>query len=152
MRIQINKNEENFASSEEANTHENLIEDTNDMNKDNLVSLYKEKSIECNPSEPNAKVYLCNICNKKYYINFHLKQHIRKNHEKEKNLTNIQMVKKIEKYASKKENASFSNENHLKIHVDANHKDPKHHKCKFCGKLLSEEGILNMHIHLELIF
>ena len=144
-----NKNKEYFESSEEANIHENSIEDTNDMNKENLVSLYKEKSIECNPREPNARKFLCHICNNEYYMYFHLKQHIRKVHEKKKNITNIQMVKIIDRDATIKENASFSNENHLKIHVDANHKDPKHHKCKFCGKLLSEEGILNMHIHLN---
>ena len=44
-------------------------------------SASKDDSMESNQIKSDAKRFRCHFCNKEYSINFHLKQHIRKNHE-----------------------------------------------------------------------
>jgi len=48
-------------------------------NREELISSCEEEIIEYNSSnENNPKIFVCNICNKKYNMHFHLKQHIKK--------------------------------------------------------------------------
>ena len=116
---------EDFENSVESNADEILNEVTNAKNKDNLVSLCKEEIIEYNPSESNAKIFLCHICKKEYKMYFHLKQHIRNVHEEKKSnslhLANIQIDPKIDenRFATSKEDNPIPNENNLKINVHA---------------------------------
>ena len=53
----------------------------NEMKKQNLISSIVQETTENDQSKQNAKLFLCHICNKKYVLYFHLKQHIRKVHE-----------------------------------------------------------------------
>ena len=43
-----------------------------------------QESNESGQSKHNLKLFLCRICNEEYFISFHLKQHIRNVHEKQK--------------------------------------------------------------------
>ena len=62
-----------------------------DGNSDNETQLSTVSESEKNFKEeifdhkPSANIFLCDICNNKYYIYFHLKQHIKKVHEKKNN-------------------------------------------------------------------
>ena len=59
-----------------------LISGENEVKKENLDSIIIEETPECDQSIATAKHFFCHICNKNYDLYFHLKQHIRKVHEK----------------------------------------------------------------------
>ena len=52
------------------------------IQKENQMS--DQESNESGQSKHNLKLFLCHICNEEYFISFHLKQHIRNVHEKQK--------------------------------------------------------------------
>ena len=74
----------NEETSMETLTHYGIMENEtqlpimNEMEK-NSTSSCKEEILDHYPS---ANIFLCHICNKEYHIFFHLKQHIKKVHEK----------------------------------------------------------------------
>ena len=63
-----------------------LITGETEIKKENSISTIVEEPTEQNPATPNAKRFLCHVCNKKYDLYFHLKQHIKNAHEKNERL------------------------------------------------------------------
>lgn len=65
-----------------------LITGKNEIKKENSICTIIEEPTEQIQSTPNAKRFLCHVCNKKYDLYFHLKQHIKNAHEKNERLHN----------------------------------------------------------------
>ena len=105
--------------------------------REDLISSCKEEIIKHNSSnENNPKIFVCNICNKKYNIFFHLKQHIKKVHENDLKIDENKIATTL-----------IPNENNLKRYIPTNHEGQKDHKCESCSKSFCTPQYLKKHIH-----
>ena len=143
-----------------------------DLNDDTLNEMSTESEIEINETEKNLnescietgskeskyismsdeEIFSCHLCNNKYSLNFHLKQHIKNIHEEKSLVKNIELNRPSAPEgpkATKCESCgkSFSRPFNLKTHIKAIHEGHKDYKCKDCGKLFVALHNLERHIH-----
>ena len=143
-----------------------------DLNDDTLKEMSKENEIEINETEKNLndscietgskesnyicmseeEIFSCHLCNNKYSLNFHLKQHMKNIHKEnflgKKTELNGPSAPEGPK-ATKCESCgkSFSRPFNLKTHIKVIHEGHKDYKCESCGKSFSLSGSLKRHIH-----
>ena len=143
-----------------------IIKEENEMQIEQIIededlerNIIKSKQIK-----PNAKIFSCELCHKKYGINFHLKQHIRNIHEENiekstidqdlndeameeiRSSSEIQMPIFCENGNKRQEdsdspiNESLSQAGDLKKDIGT--------VCAACGKTFSRATYLKKHIHI----
>ena len=126
-----------------------------------LISSCKEEIIECNSSnENNSKIFHCYICNKEYNLYFHLKQHIKKVHEKTRSHNVHHSLVLYDQKRNENEIAIATKSigkgknlktcilvQDLKKHIYSVHEGQKDHKCESCEKSFSRAQTLKRHIH-----
>ena len=135
----------------EISTNENIEMPIVNEIKEDLNSSFEEEIIECNPSENNQKIFLCDICNKEYKMYFYMKQHIKNVHEQKKSFKfQNNLVHNEHKIDEKKLTIkSMSNQtNNLKMHIHNIHEVQQDYKCEYCGKLFPQAEFLKKHIYI----
>ena len=126
-------------------SNEETIEDTTEIptNEDNKIPIVNKEIFESNPSETYEKIFHCDICNKEYKMNFHLKQHIRNVHEGKKNY----LIRTKHEIALNKNDTLITNSSIMKLDDHPIIKGHKHCKCRLCGKSFTRSASLKMHTH-----
>ena len=138
-------------------------------NEKNEISI-KDNSLESKQVEPDSERFPCHFCNKVYGMNFHLKQHIRKNHtdcdkyvsqddlNAIKDKTQGEVFDQFDKsdatvhegdkdFKCESCGKSFKTLHGLETHLHTVHDGIKNHKCESCGKNFFPKSAMNRHIY-----
>ena len=144
----LNDEKLNETTEEISNDKDIQILSANEI-EEKISSTCKEEKIRSYLDENNPKLFLCYICNKKYNMNFHLKQHIKSIHEKRKNVNFYDNTIHNDQKLNENEIAAkfITNANNLNSSII--HEDQKVYKCEPCGKSYSSAEDLKRHIHTD---
>ena len=87
--------------------------------------------------------YKCELCDKTFWVQFHLREHLKTTHE---------IIKDTNVHEGMKQNQCnhcgkiFTQAGNLRIHIKAVHEGVKEHVCNHCGKGFSQAGNLKTHV------